>query len=234
MKFTRLDFFITIVVLVLISLCDFLMVTILAFIVKLLPLEYRGIVNIGIFCSMFLVFLGGIYPKILRLISPPVDAIFLSSDNSIQCIAWKQTVFAYECTASILTYVTPVMLRPTFFRLLGAKLGKGVLIAGKIVEPQMVEIGNYSFTGEMSLLMSHALMKDTVVLKKIIIGNYVSVGAHAVIMPGVRIGDESILAAGALVSMDAVIPPGEVWGGIPAKRIKNVHQSDVQMFGHDK
>lgn len=228
MKYTRLDFFIAIVVLLLISVSDFLIVTILAFIVKLLPIEYRGIVNIGIFCSMFFVLFGGIYLKILRFISPPADAVFSSSDNSIQCITWRQTVFAYECTASILTYITPVMLRPTLFRLLGAKFGKGVLIGGKIVEPQMVEIGNYSFTGEMSLLMSHAIMKDTVVLKKIIIGNYVSVGAHAVIMPGVRIGDESIVAAGALVSMDAVIPPGEVWGGIPAKKIKDVHQSDVR------
>ncbi|MBE9547260.1 MAG: hypothetical protein IMF10_07185 [Proteobacteria bacterium] len=91
----------------------------------------------------------------------------------------------------------------------------------------MVEIGDYSFTGEMSLLMAHALMKETVVLKRIVIGNYVSVGAHAVIMPGVRIGDESIVATGALVSMGTVIPSGEVWGGIPARKIGNIDQSHV-------
>lgn len=228
MKFTRLDFFITILMLLLISTSDFLIVTILACIVKSLPIEYQGMINVAIFCAVFLILLGSIYPRILRFISPPTDAIFSSSDNSIQCIAWKQTVFTYEWTASILTYVIPVILRPTFFRLLGAKLGKGVLIAGKIVEPQMVEIGDYSFTGEMSLLMAHALMKDTVVLKRIIIGDYVSVGAHAVIMPGVQIGNESIVAAGALVSMDTVIPPEEVWGGIPAKKIKDVEKSGVR------
>lgn len=228
MKFTWLDFFITILVLLLISTSDFLIVTIFAYIVKSLPIEYQGLINIGIFGTIFLILLGGVYARILRFISPPADAIFSSGDNSIQCIIWKQTVFAYEWTASILTYITPVILRPVLFQLLGAKFGKGVLIAGKIVEPQMVEIGDYSFTGEMSLLMAHALMKETVVLKRIIIGKYVSVGAHSVIMPGVRIGDESIVAAGALVSMDTVIPSGEVWGGIPARKIKDVHQSDVR------
>ena len=227
MKFTLLDFFITIVVLALISVSAFFMVTILACVVNHLPIEYQGLSNIAIFCAVFLIFLGGVYSKILRFISPPADAVFSSDDNSIQCIIWKQTVFAYEWTASILTYITPVILRPTLFQLLGAKFGKGVLIAGKIVEPQMVEIGDYSFTGEMSLLMAHALMKETVVLKRIIIGNYVSVGAHAVIMPGVRIGDESIVAAGALVSMGTVIPPGEVWGGIPARKIGDIDQSHV-------
>lgn len=227
MKFTLLDFLITIVVLVLISICDFLMVTILGCVVNHLPIEYRGLINVVIFCAVFFILLGGVYARILRFISPPADAIFSSGDNSIQCFIWKQTVFAYEWTASILTYITPVILRPTLFRLLGAKLGKGVLIAGKIVEPQMVEIGDYSFTGEISLLMAHALMKETVVLKRIIIGKYVSVGAHAVIMPGVRIGDESIVAAGALVSMDTVIPSGEVWGGIPARKIGDIDQYHV-------
>jgi len=228
MKFTWLDFLITIVILALISISAFFILKILACIVKLLPVEYQGLINIGIVCAVFLILLGVVYPRILRLISPPADVLFSSNDNSMQCIAWKQTVFTYEWTATILTYVTPVILRPILFRLLGAKLGKGVLIAGKIVEPEMVEIGDYSFTGEMSLLMAHALMKDKVVLKRIVLGNYVSIGAHAVIMPGVRIGNESIVAAGALVPMNTIIPSGEVWGGIPAKKIKDVDESDVR------
>ena len=228
MKFTLLDFLVTIVVLALISVSAFLMVTILACVVNHLPIEYRGLINVVIFCAVFFILLGGAYARILRFISSPADAIFLSGDNSMQCIIWKQTVFAYEWTASILAYITPVLLRPILYRLLGAKLGKGVLIGGKIVEPQMVTMGDYSFAGEMSLLMAHAIMRDSVVLKRIIIGNYVSIGSHAVIMPGVRIGDESIVAAGALVVMNTVIPPNEVWGGIPAKKIKDVDKSDVR------
>jgi acetyltransferase-like isoleucine patch superfamily enzyme len=44
------------------------------------------------------------------------------------------------------------------------------------------------------------------------------VGAHAVILPGVRIGLGAVVAAGAVVTQD--IPPGEIWGGCPARLLR--------------
>ncbi|WP_052314685.1 acyltransferase [Desulfobacter postgatei] len=137
-------------------------------------------------------------------------------------------MFSYELTVSIFAYIIPVLLRAPVYRLLGARIGKGVLIAGKIVEPQMVTLGNYSLCGEMSLLMAHAIMGDKVVLKKITIGDNVSVGAHAIIMPGVAIGDNSIIATGSLVPMDTIVPANEIWRGIPAKKWKSVDPFDVK------
>jgi acetyltransferase-like isoleucine patch superfamily enzyme len=54
--------------------------------------------------------------------------------------------------------------------------------------------------------------------KDVTIGNDVWLGAHAVILPGVTIGDSSVVAAGAVVSRD--VPDGAVVGGVPAKLIK--------------
>ncbi len=45
----------------------------------------------------------------------------------------------------------------------------------------------------------------------------VFIGAGVKIMPNIRIGPNSIIAAGAIVTKD--VPEGEVWGGIPAKKI---------------
>ncbi len=49
------------------------------------------------------------------------------------------------------------------------------------------------------------------------IGDYVFVGPRAIILPGVTIGKGAVVAAGAVVTKS--IPPYEVWGGIPAKKI---------------
>ncbi|MFT4034177.1 MAG: DapH/DapD/GlmU-related protein [Patulibacter sp.] len=49
------------------------------------------------------------------------------------------------------------------------------------------------------------------------IGSRVFVGAHAIILPGVTIGNDVVVAAGAVVTTD--VPDGSVVAGVPAKRI---------------
>jgi acetyltransferase-like isoleucine patch superfamily enzyme len=46
------------------------------------------------------------------------------------------------------------------------------------------------------------------------------IGAGAVILPGVTVGENAVVAAGAVVSKD--VPANTVVGGIPAKHIKNI------------
>jgi len=50
------------------------------------------------------------------------------------------------------------------------------------------------------------------------IGNDVWIGARTIILPGVNIGDHSVIAAGAVVTKS--FPPYSIIGGVPAKLIK--------------
>jgi len=52
----------------------------------------------------------------------------------------------------------------------------------------------------------------------IIIGNHVWVGARAIILKGVSIGDGAVVAAGAVVTRD--VPPKTLVAGVPAKIIR--------------
>lgn len=56
--------------------------------------------------------------------------------------------------------------------------------------------------------------------KPIHIGNQVWIGAHATILPGVTIGDNAIVAAGAVITHD--VPSNAVVGGVPAEIIKYI------------
>lgn len=42
--------------------------------------------------------------------------------------------------------------------------------------------------------------------------------ANAVVLPGVTIGDEAVIAAGSVVTRD--VPAGEVWAGVPARFLR--------------
>lgn len=47
------------------------------------------------------------------------------------------------------------------------------------------------------------------------VGENCFLGAKSIIMPGITIGDNSIIAAGAVVTKD--VPPNEIWGGTGKK-----------------
>ena len=57
-------------------------------------------------------------------------------------------------------------------------------------------------------------------MHRIVLGNDVTIGVHGVIMSDVHIGDGAKVAAGAVVRKGTRIGPGEVWAGIPARRLK--------------
>jgi acetyltransferase-like isoleucine patch superfamily enzyme len=52
------------------------------------------------------------------------------------------------------------------------------------------------------------------------IGNNVWVAANCVLLPGCVIGDDAVIAAGSVVR--GTVPPGEIWGGVPARKIRSI------------
>ena len=67
---------------------------------------------------------------------------------------------------------------------------------------------------------------------KIIIGNNVFIGANAIIMPGVSIGDNCVIAAGSVVTHS--VPVGTVVGGVPAKILMTIDTYREHMESHRK
>jgi acetyltransferase-like isoleucine patch superfamily enzyme len=62
--------------------------------------------------------------------------------------------------------------------------------------------------------------RKSLICKPIVIKRNAWIGAAATILPGVTIGENSVVAAGAVVTAD--VPANTIVGGIPAKFIKNI------------
>ncbi|HOS20111.1 MAG TPA: gamma carbonic anhydrase family protein [Bacteroidales bacterium] len=60
------------------------------------------------------------------------------------------------------------------------------------------------------------------------IGNNVLIGMGAIIMDDVIIEDNCIIAAGAIVTKNTFIPSYSIFAGIPAKKIKNLSEEQLQ------
>lgn len=60
----------------------------------------------------------------------------------------------------------------------------------------------------------------TITQSPIVVGKNVWIGSHSIILPGVSIGNNSIIAAGAVVTKD--VPADSVFAGIPARLIRKL------------
>ncbi|SDN93088.1 sugar O-acetyltransferase [Bacillus sp. OK048] len=89
----------------------------------------------------------------------------------------------------------------------GITIGDGVLIGHNVVLATL----NHDINPKNRSTMHPA---------PIVIGKNVWIGANATVLPGVTIGNGSIIAAGAVVTKD--VPANVIVGGVPAKIIKNI------------
>ncbi|MBR5476838.1 MAG: acyltransferase [Bacteroidaceae bacterium] len=96
-----------------------------------------------------------------------------------------------------------------------------------------VEIGEYTTMGARTYITDHThgtVEREDLLLPPrhrnlyskgpVKIGKYVSIGEGCIILPGVTIGDHSVIGANAVVTKD--IPPYSVAVGNPAKVVKQV------------
>ncbi len=97
-------------------------------------------------------------------------------------------------------------------------------------EPWSITLGNHVhitddvrfITHDRGTLLFRHIVPDLEITKPIVVGDYVYFGNKSMVMPGVKIGNNCVVAAGAVVTKD--VPDGSVVGGVPAKIIKTTEE----------
>lgn len=126
-----------------------------------------------------------------------------------------------EQRVAVNTWHGPVLLSK------GCSLGIDTVCVGpiNIDEGTVIAQGVYIYGENRSVDTAGVKTADTVEIKPVNIGKGVWVGAGARIMPGVVIGDGSVIAAGAVVTRD--VPAYTLMAGVPAKAIKSLNSTEV-------
>lgn len=113
----------------------------------------------------------------------------------------------------------PVPLMRIVYLSLGAILGRNTYSSGILLDPPFISIGDNTIIGQYALLVPHVIEGKRLAHESICVGSNVTIGAHAVVLSGVRIDDDALVATGAVVTKGTHIRNGEVWGGVPARRL---------------
>ena len=129
---------------------------------------------------------------------------------------------------------------PQFCRILTATTEKNIHIGVNsianynvtILDIAPVYIGDYVMIGPNTLIstVNHPILpsgrhKHLGIAKPAKIGNDVWMGGNVTVLPGITVGNNVVIAAGAFVTKDA--PDNCIVGGVPAKIIKKI-ENDVE------
>src|SRR3989344_1578321 len=119
-------------------------------------------------------------------------------------------------------YLPSTALKNSLSRICGARIGKGVTFGlGAVLDifyPELIEIGDNTLIGYNTVILAHEYLQGEYRTGKVIIGKNAMIGANCTVLPGIKIGDGASVSSMTLVNTD--IPAGQMWGGIPAKRLK--------------
>lgn len=101
------------------------------------------------------------------------------------------------------------------------RIGRGVRIESRAYIPPGTVIGDNVFIGPGAVLTNDRYPPSRRLQGPVIEDN-VAIGAGAVILPGVKVGRGSVVAAGAVVTRN--VPPGVVVAGAPARPIMSLEE----------
>jgi acetyltransferase-like isoleucine patch superfamily enzyme len=147
---------------------------------------------------------------------------------------WYTLKFLWRFFLDKLIFITPVKSwRTVMHRWRGVNIGKGVYIGHEVIFDRVftdhITIGDHASIGDRAIITAHAnIPSDTKLkhlyprsIKRTTIGKGVWIMPNVTIIPGVNVGDESVVATGAVVTKD--VPPRVLVAGVPAKVVKDLN-----------
>ena len=172
-----------------------------------------GITVWGVTLVIFSGLLGGLFRPRLKPGRYPL--------KSFVTIQWAWSMIFHRIALFFLPYLVPSFIGNTFYRLSGAKLGKGVQInTAHLNDAGSVTLEDGVVIGGNAIINAHLTEKGELVMAPVNIGKDALIGMGSVIQPGCVIGEGAIVASRAVVPKWTNIPAGEVWAGIPARCIR--------------
>lgn len=161
-------------------------------------------------------------------------------DRNTYCKKRKRNIllrFIYKMLSGMARFTIIPKLRVLIYKIMGVKIGKNVFIGLDCILdssfPELITIEDNVVTSFRIMLICHGISSESAgtiqktnnrVVSAITLKEGCYIGAGAIILPGVTIGRNAIVAAGAVVTKD--VGDNTTVAGVPAKVISKTDSKE--------
>ncbi|MFX1308643.1 MAG: hypothetical protein ACFE9M_11230 [Promethearchaeota archaeon] len=193
----------------------------------LLPMNIYG--NLLLFTFSIILFSALIF-KILNKLHPPKEGLFERGTKE-----WKYTHRRFW-TAYFPIWLARSLPLPWsdifVYRFLGVHIGRNVVAYEGYIDPELIEIGDFTMTSLNICIFSHLIYQDKIFIKKVKIGKGCIVGPHTIISPGTILQDWAVLGVNSYTSINQVLEGDLIHVGTPVSMtlpIQSVEESQEKV-----
>lgn len=133
---------------------------------------------------------------------------------SLESIPWYyHNALTYLVRYTILEFLTPSPLNILFFKMMGMKIGKNVVInSSNISDPCLIQLDDHVTIGGSVFMMAHYGMKGYLIIDKLHLKKGAMIGLGAKLLGGVTIEERATVLPNSAVLPKTVVAAGEKFG----------------------
>lgn len=160
---------------------------------------------------------------LLNLLMPTRAQPFSGGYFSANAVPWGlHNGLFYLARYTFLPFVTLTPFGPWFLRAMGMRIGARAFINTEYIsDPRLIEIGDDAVIGGSVHLFAHYGGGGHLTIAPVRIGARATLGQGATVMGDVEVGEDALVLPHSVVLPGTRIGRGEVWGGVPARKMSH-------------
>jgi hypothetical protein len=153
---------------------------------------------------------------ILRFLKP-----YRGPYYSINVIWWYlHNILTYSVRYTFLEWITPTPFNLFFYQWMGMRIGSRVEVnSTNISDPGLITLEDGVTIGGSATIIAHYAVQGYLIIDPVVIRKDATIGLRAIIMGGVEVGEGAKVLPNSVVLPKTIIPAGETWAGVPAKKV---------------
>ncbi|MBD3254371.1 MAG: hypothetical protein GF383_04720 [Candidatus Lokiarchaeota archaeon] len=176
----------------------------------------------------------------VNLIHKPKEGVFTRSKKDKDYCYWSLRSVIKKWPFWLARQVNIPLLEKFALKMFGVRVSRSNALHEGWTDAEFIKFGKNIRLGQGSVIMSNILIGEKLIIKKVQVKDNVIIGAHSLVSPGTTIGENTILDATSMTSINQQLKKNSIYRGAPAKKImenkliKNIDSLKKKIFESDQ